>query len=95
MKNHAYTEKNRIWKIELKATRPAAYSRSPRARSFQTMTIAMQRASPIRINPTMYSGLSGKNVTASTNISTGPMTQFWISERVSTFLFWKTRPISS
>jgi hypothetical protein len=32
------------WKTELNATRPAAYSRSPRAKSFQTITIAMQRA---------------------------------------------------
>ena len=37
----------------LKATRPAAYSVSPRARSFQTITMAMQRASPIKINPVM------------------------------------------
>ena len=32
------------------------HSASPRARSFQTMTMAMQRASPIRIRPIMYSG---------------------------------------
>ena len=30
---------------------------SPLARSFQTMTMAMQRAKPNRISPTMYSGL--------------------------------------
>ena len=33
--------------MELKATRPAQYSRSPLARSFQTITMAMQRAKPI------------------------------------------------
>ena len=37
----------------LKATRPAAYSVSPRARSFHTMTMAMHRARPIMISPTM------------------------------------------
>ena len=42
--------------MELKATSPAQYSRSPAARSFQTITMAMQRARPIRIRPTMYSG---------------------------------------
>ena len=40
----------------LKATSPAAYSVSPLASSFQTMTMAMQRARPIMISPTMYSG---------------------------------------
>ncbi len=40
----------------LKATSPAAYSLSPFASSFQTMTIAMQRARPIMISPAMYSG---------------------------------------
>ncbi len=40
----------------LKATSPAQYSVSPLARSFQTITMAMQRASPIMIRPTMYSG---------------------------------------
>ena len=42
--------------MELKATSPAAYSRSPQARSFQTMTMAMQRAIPIMMRPIMYSG---------------------------------------
>jgi hypothetical protein len=42
--------------MELKATNPAQYSVSPRARSFQTMTMAMQRARPMMIRPTMYSG---------------------------------------
>ena len=40
----------------LRATNPAAYSLLPLARSFHTSTIAMQRAIPTRITPTMYSG---------------------------------------
>lgn len=40
--------------MELNATSPAQYSRSPAAKSFQTITMAMQRASPIRIKPDMY-----------------------------------------
>jgi len=40
----------------LNATSPAQYSVSPSARSFQTMTIAIQRARPIMISPTIYSG---------------------------------------
>ena len=75
-KKYEYTEKNSTWNTELKATSPAAYSRSPRARSFHTITIAMQRASPIRISPVIYSGLSRSSRTASANISTGPTTQF-------------------
>jgi hypothetical protein len=51
MKNQAYTEKNKTWKILLKATNPAAYCVSPFAKSFQTMTIAMHRASPIMMIP--------------------------------------------
>ena len=47
------------------------------------------------MSPTMYSGLSGRKITASVNISTGPMIQFCTSESVSTFLLVKTRPISS
>ena len=38
--------------MELKATRPAAYSGSPQARSFHTITMAIQRAMPIMIRPT-------------------------------------------
>ena len=56
MKNHAYTLKNNTWNTLLNATSPAQYSVSPFASSFQTITIAMQRARPIMINPTMYSG---------------------------------------
>ena len=39
------------WKTELSATSTAAASRSPQARSFQMMTMAMQRASPTMISP--------------------------------------------
>ena len=39
------------WKTELIATSTAAASRSPHAKSFQMITIAMQRASPTMISP--------------------------------------------
>ena len=94
-KKYAYTEKNKTWKIELKATSPAQYSVSPFARSFQTMTIAMQRARPMRMRPSMYSGLSRRNTTASPNMSSGPMIQFCTSDSVSTRLLPKTLPSSS
>jgi hypothetical protein len=79
----------------LKATRPAQYSVSPFARSFQTMTIAMQRARPMRMSPSMYSGLSRRKMDASPNISSGPTTQFCTSESASTRLLRKTFPSSS
>ena len=50
-KSQPRTEYVRIWKIELRATSTAASSLEPRAREFQMSTIAMQRASPIRISP--------------------------------------------
>ncbi len=81
--------------MELNATRPAAYSVEPLAISFQTITIAMHRARPIMIRPTMYSGLSGRKTIASANISTGPMIQFWISDRRSTLRSRKTSGSSS
>ena len=87
--------KNSTWKIELKATRPAAYSVEPLAISFQTMTMAMQRARPIRIRPTMYSGLSGRKMMASANIRSGPTIQFWSSDRPSTLRSAKTSGNSS
>ena len=59
------------------------------------MTMAMQRARPIRIRPVMYSGLSLRKITASANISTGPMIQFWMSEIASTRLSSNTRGSSS
>ena len=59
------------WNTELSATRTAAASRSPQARSFQISTIAMQRARPTMIRPVRYSGRSGRNSQASANISAG------------------------
>ena len=57
--------------------------------------MAMQRAKPIRITPVMYSGWSRRKITANTNISTGPRTQFWNSDSASTRLSAKTRGSSS
>ena len=71
------------WKIEFSATRTAAASRSPHARSFQMMTIAMQRARPTMIRPVRYSGRSGSSSQARANISAGPSTQFNIRELTS------------
>ena len=95
MNTQAYTEKKSTWKIELNATRPAQYSVSPLASSFHTITIAMQRARPIMINPTMYSGLSRRKMTASANIRIGPTIQFWTSESARTRPLRNTCPISS
>ena len=72
------------------ATKPAAYSRLPSASSFQTMTIAMHRAKPIRINPTMYSGLSCKKSIANMNIRIGPIIQFRNKDIPKTFVFLNT-----
>ncbi|MNN69718.1 hypothetical protein D3C81_1855290 [compost metagenome] len=74
----------------LKATRPATYWLSPPAIWFHTSTMAMQRAKPMRIRPVMYSGLSERKTTASPNIRTGPITQFWISDRARMRLSLKT-----
>lgn len=68
------------WKTELRATSTAAASRSPQARSFQMMTMAMQRASPTMIRPVRYSGRSGRKVQASANITAGPTIQLTTSE---------------
>jgi hypothetical protein len=62
--------------MEFRATSPAAYWLSPFANSFHTSTIAMQRASPIIMTPTMNSGYDRRNMIASANINTGPMSQF-------------------
>src|SRR4051794_17936850 len=72
------------------ATNPAAYSLLPSANSFHTMTIAIHRANPIRIKPTMYSGLSCKKSIASKNISIGPMTQLRNKDIPKTFVFLNT-----
>src|SRR3546814_3793445 len=69
----------------------ATYWLSPLASWFQTMNMAMQRASPMRIRPVMYSGLSLRKMTASANISPGPMNEFWISEIASTRFSSNTR----
>ncbi len=84
--------------MELKATNPAAYSLSPLHRAFQTMTIAIHRASPIIIKPTMYSEfgqICPRNSTASRNMRIGPMTQFCTSDTPRTRQSRKTLPISS
>src|SRR5665648_405466 len=88
--------------MELNATNPAQYSESPLARSFQTITIAMQRASPIIIIPYIYGrfalsfpGKSLKNAIANENISTGPIIQFCTSERPRILKFLNTPPNSS
>ena len=59
------------------------------------MTIAMQRARPIRITPTMSSGWFRKKTTASANISTGPITQFCTSDSPSTLTSRSASPSSS
>ena len=51
--SHAYNPNVTIWKTLFRATRPAAYSLLPRASWFHTSTMAMQRAMPTRIRPTM------------------------------------------
>ena len=73
----------------------AQYSQSPSVRSFQTITIAMQRAIPTRISPYIKSGWSLMTMTVRANISTGPTIQFLTSDRPSTFVFWNTIPSSS
>jgi hypothetical protein len=54
------------------------------------MTIAMHRAKPIRIKPTMYSGLSCKKSIASRNISIGPIIQLRNKDIPKTFVLLKT-----
>ena len=43
----------------------------------------------------MYSGISGRKVMASTNISTGPMIQFCTSDNAMTLTLLNTLPSSS
>ena len=50
-KSQPSTLYTRIWKMELSATSTAASSFEPQAREFQISTMAMHRASPIRIKP--------------------------------------------
>jgi len=79
----------------LSATRIAAASRSPQARSFQISTIAMQRARPTMISPVRYSGRSGSSSQASVNISAGPSTQLRTIEDTSSRRSAVTWPSSS
>ena len=62
------------------------------ARSFQTITIALQRARQTRIRPYSSSGRSARTATASANTRTGPTIQFRPSESPRTFLSRKTPP---
>jgi NADH:ubiquinone oxidoreductase subunit H len=48
------------------------------------MTMAMQRAKPIKINPTMYSKWPERKIIAKRNMRIGPMIQFWTKERART-----------
>src|SRR5690554_1994308 len=75
------------------ATNPAAYSLLPPANSFQTITIAIHLAEPIRINPIRYSGLSLRKIIPRININKGPTIQLRIRETLNTFLFLNTLPI--
>ena len=59
------------------------------------MTIAMQGARPMMIDPIAYSGLSGNSSTAKANISTGPTTQFSSIEMPNSLLCRATLPICS
>ena len=83
------------WNTELMATRTAAASRSPHARSFQMNTIAMHRASPTMISPVRYSGRSGRKIQASVNMNAGPTSQLRTSESVRSVRSPVTRWVSS
>ena len=49
----------------------------PLASSFQTSTMAMHRAIPIRIRPAHIGRLAAQEHDGKKNISAGPMSQFW------------------
>ena len=76
--------------MALNATSPAANSESPLARSFHTSTIAMQRANPTNMTPTIISGLSGSRIIAKINITKGPTIQFCTSDRTNKRMLRKT-----
>jgi len=59
------------------------------------MTMAMQRANPMRMTPCMSAGLSNSRRMARKNMSSGPMTQFWSSESPRIRQLRKTSPNSS
>ena len=79
----------------LNATRPAAYSVFPLAREFHTITIAIQRANPIRMRPVIYSGYPERNTMARINIKIGPRNQFKTRDALSRRKFRNTSPSSS
>ena len=58
-------------------------------------TMAMQRASPTMMSPVRYSGRSGRNAQARTNISTGPTSQLSTSDEMSSLLSPVTAAILS
>ena len=58
-------------------------------------TIAMQRASPMTMRPVRNSGWSARKVHASTNMSSGPITQLSSSESQSSRRSPVTWPMSS
>ncbi|SKS13689.1 Uncharacterised protein [Mycobacteroides abscessus subsp. abscessus] len=70
------------WNTELRATSTAAASRSPHAKSFQMITMAIHLARPTMIRPVRYSGRSGSSTHARANISAGPSTQFSTREPI-------------
>ena len=73
----------------------AVFGVSP-ASSFQTITMAMQRARPMMIRPTMYSGISAQEEHGQTRTSaSGRSPSSAPATAPSTFLFRKTRPSSS
>jgi len=55
----------------------------------------MQRASPIRISPVRYSGYPRRKITASANISAGPITQFCSSDSPRILRLRNTSPSRS
>lgn len=67
---------------------PAVNSRFPSANSLQTITIAIQGAIPMMINPVMYSGLSRKKKIDNKNIKKGPTIQVIKIEISNSFGFW-------
>jgi hypothetical protein len=71
------------------------YSRFPSANSFQTITIAMHGAIPIKISPVKYSGEFFMKMYASTNMNKGAMIQVMNKDMPINFKFLNIRGISS
>lgn len=80
---------------ELTAMRAAPYSRSPRARAIQIMTMPMQREQPTRLKPAMKPASSWKKAAASRNMRNGPATQFCAVVSSSSSQSRNTAPTSS